>query len=432
MDWFLAILRAALALGLLLGLCCVLSENRSRIDWRLVAVGVGFQAVLAAVILKAPAAYQATRAAAGFFYTLTSFGREGAQLVFGEMADDTSTYGIAFLVLPTIIFFSALSAALYHLRVLQPLVYGFAWLLNRALRLSGAETLAAAANVFLGQTEAPLVVRPYLPGMTRSEIMALMTGGMATIAGGVLMIYMSLLGGGDKEGAVLFGQHLLTASLLSAPAALVAAKILAPQTEAVDREMRFSREMTGSSLLDAVTKGTADGVRLALNVGGMLIAFTALVALANWLMAEGVGSWTGLNAWTESWTGGRFEAFDLSFGLGLISAPFAYLMGVTGPDVLLVGQLLGERLALNEFISYLTLVELREEGAFESERSIIISTYALCGFANLTSVGIQVGGIGALEPSQRANLLRYGMKSMLGGMIACYMTAVIASTIVFT
>ena len=427
MDLATTIFRSVLGIGLLLLMCYGLSENRTRIRWKLVGYGIGLQIVMALLILKVAFFHDAVRAIAGFFNRLIGFSNEAASMVFGRLASDTEgTFGFAFTVLPTIIFFSAFSAILYYLRVLPCIVYAFAWMLNKTLRLTGAESLAAAANIFIGQTEAPLVVRPYLKGMNHSEVMSLMTGGMATIAGGVLVIYMNILGGGSEESAIAFGQHLLTASILSAPAAMVVSKILVPQSELVDGQLEFPRERFNDGLLDAATQGTRDGIKLALNVGGMLIAFTALATLANWLVSEGLGSWTGLNDWVFGVTEGRFEAFDFSFMVGALSAPFAWLIGVAWSDCLIVGQLLGERLVLNEFISYLNLARFQEAGAFHDPKSVTIATYALCGFANLTSVGIQIGGIGSLEKSQRPALLKYGIKALLGGMVACYLTAIIA------
>lgn len=431
MDFAITVIRSVLGIGLLLLMCYGLSENRSRIRWNLVACGIGLQIVLAVLILKVAFIHNAVRGVASFFNRMVGFSNEAATFMFGSLASDTQgTFGFAFTVLPTIIFFSAFSAILYYLRVLPWIVFAFAWLMNRTMRLTGAESLAAAANIFIGQTEAPLVIRPYLKGMNRSEIMSLMTGGMATIAGGVLVIYMVVLGGGSEERAIAFGQHLLTASILSAPAAMVVAKMLVPQTEAIDDRLVFPKERSNDGLLDAATQGTRDGIKLALNVGGMLIAFTALVALANWVVAEGIGSWTGLNHWVARVTEGRFEAFNFSFLVGAMSAPFAWLIGAAWSDCLIVGQLLGERLVLNEFISYLNLAKFQEEGAFSDPKSVAIATYALCGFANLTSVGIQIGGIGTLEKSQRPTLLKYGIKSLIGGMVACYLTAIIAANLI--
>ncbi|MDQ8180060.1 nucleoside transporter C-terminal domain-containing protein [Pelagicoccus sp. SDUM812005] len=429
MDTLLTLLRALIGIVGLLALCWWLSEDRKRIDWKLVGIGIGLQVCLGVLILKVPLFHAAMEGVSGFFNRLVGFSDEGAAMVFGSMPRDVPVFGIAWTVLTAIVFFSAFSAILYHLRVLQALVFGFAWLMSKALKLSGAECLAAAANVFIGQTEAPLVVKPYLKGMTRSEINALMTGGMATIAGGVLAIYMRQLGGDDELARIAFGKHLLTASVLSAPAALVAAKMIAPQRERVDEQVAFPKEKEYDGLLDAATKGTSDGLKLALNVGAMLVAFTGLVALLNYVVGAWVGEWTGLNAWVASATDGRFAAFNFSFVIGVVSAPFAWLLGVQNADLLIVGQLLGERLVFNEFFAYLHMAQLKDAGVLTDGRTILILTYALCGFANIASIGIQVGGIAALERSQRPNLLRYGFRSLFGGMVACYMTAIVASTI---
>ncbi len=431
MDELVSILRAVFGLSLMTLFCYALSENRKQVRWSLVGYGIGLQVVLAVLILKVDFAHDAVRFVSWLFSQLIGFSNDSAAFVFGRLASDSEgAFGFAFTVLPTIVFFSALSSVLYYLRVLPCIVFAFAWLLNRSLRITGAESLAAAANVFVGQTEAPLAIQPYLKRMSGSEILSLMTGGMATIAGGVLAVYMVVLGSGLEEEAIVFGQHLLTASILSAPAAMVTAKILAPQVKEVKGELAFPKEGQSAGLLDAATKGTSDGIKLALNVGGMLLAFTALVALANWVVSEGLGEWTGLNGLVATATDGRFEAFDFSFLVGVASAPFAWVIGIDWADCLIVGQLLGERLVFNEFIAYLSLAEFREAGAFTNPDSIVVATYALCGFANLTSIGIQVGGISALEPSQRPNLLRYGVKALLGGMVACYMTAIVASTLI--
>jgi len=429
MDTVVTLVRALVGIVGLLALCWWASEDRKRIDWKLVGVGLLLQWVLAALILKVPVFHSLVAGVSGFFSKLIGFSDEGATLLFGTMPKDVPLFGIAWTVLSAIVFFSAFSAILYQLRILQLIVFAFAWLLSKALKLSGAECLAAAANVFIGQTEAPLVIKPYLRKMTRSEINCLMTGGMATIAGGVLAIYMKQLGGDDELARVAFGKHLLTASILSAPAALVAAKIIAPQTESVNGQVAFPKDKEYEGILDAATKGTSDGLKLALNVGAMLIAFTGLVALMNYMLGSWIGESTGLNDWVASATEGKFEAFNFSFVIGVLSAPFAWLLGVSNADLLVVGQLLGERLVFNELFAYFHFAEFRNSGVLTDGKSVLILTYALCGFANVASIGIQVGGISAIEKSQRPNLLRYGFRSMLGGMVACYLTAIVASTI---
>ncbi|EDY82351.1 Na+ dependent nucleoside transporter family [Verrucomicrobiia bacterium DG1235] len=429
MDTLLTLLRALIGIIGLLALCWWVSEDRKRINWKLVGSGLALQLLLGLALLKVSFVHDAVAGVSAFFSRLIGFSDDGATMIFGTMPSDVPLFGMAWTVLSAIVFFSAFSAILYHLRILQVIVFAFAWMLSKTLKLSGAECLAAAANVFIGQTEAPLVIKPYLRGMTRSEINSLMTGGMATIAGGVLAIYMSALGGGDEASIIAFGKHLLTASILSAPAAMIAAKIIAPQTESVDGQVAFPKEKEYDGLLDAATRGTSDGLKLALNVGAMLIAFTGLVALLNYVIGSWIGDWTGLNGWVASVTDGKFSAFDFSFLIGVLSAPFAWLLGVPNGDLLIVGQLLGERLVFNELFAYLHFAELKNSGAITDGKSILILTYALCGFANIASIGIQVGGISALEKSQRPNLLRYGFRALVGGMVACYLTAIMASTI---
>ena len=430
-------LRAALGVGVLLVLCWACSENRRRIHWRLVAGGLGLQLFLAVLVLKVPYVADGFKAVATFFVTLLDFSRAGAEFLFGGLVSDVPRYGFIFAVqvLPTIIFFAAFSSILYYLGILQRIVYAFAWMMKKTMRLSGAESLATAANIFIGQTEAPLVIRPYLAAMSRSEVMTLMTGGMATIAGGVFVSYIGMLGGADEAARIMFATHLLTASIISAPAAIVAAKMLVPETAAVDEALAVPRERAGSNLLDAAVVGTADGVKLAVNVAGALLAFTALVAMLNWVLSAGIGrieffDWPSLNSVIESRTGGAYGGLSLQFLLGLAFAPVAWLIGVAPGDWMAVGQLLGERLVLNEFFAYDTLAKMRAGGVMHDPRSVLIATYALCGFANLVSMGIQVGGIGALVPEQRPMLASLAFKAMIGGTIACLFTACIAALLV--
>ncbi len=289
------------------------------------------------------------------------------------------------------------------------------------MNLSGAESLAAAGNIFMGQTEAPLLVRPYLDRMTKSEIMCLMSGGMATIAGGVLAAYINFLGGNDPAQQVLFAKHLLTASVMSAPAAVVAAKLLVPETEKFDQSMSVSKENTGSNFLEAISNGTTDGLKLAINVGAMLLVFTALIYLGNYILQDGIGELTGLNDLISQNT--NYDGLSFQFIIGYAFAPIAFLMGISSDDIVLVGQLLGEKTILNEFYAYVTLGDMKAANMFQHEKSIIMSTYILCGFANFASIGIQIGGIGALAPSRKGLLSKLGLYALLGGTIACLFTA---------
>ena len=328
-------------------------------------------------------------------------------------------YGFGFSILPSILFFSALSSILYYLGILQRIVFGLAWLMNRTMKLSGAECLAASANVFVGQTEAPLLVRPYLDKMTRSEILCLMTGGFATIAGGVFAVYVSFLG---PE----YAEHLLTASLMSAPAAIVCAKILLPETKQVESSLRLSAGDLGTNVFDAAAKGTSQGLLLAFNVGAILIVFTALVGLLNYFTKDFLGEWTGLNHVIAEATDQRFDGLTLQYLLGIAFAPFAWLVGVAPGDVTLVGQLLGEKLVLNEFVAYLNLGSYRQNEVITDPRSLQLTAYALCGFANFASVGIQVAGIAIIAPKQRENLAFLAWRALFGGTMACLMTAAVA------
>lgn len=428
-----SVLRALLGIAVFLGVCWACSENRRRINWRLVAGGMALQVILAVLFLKVPGVSEAFGWVAQRFANLLDFSKAGAEFLFGEaLMNDKEAWGFVFAlqVLPTIIFFAAFSSMLYYLGILQRIVFACAWVMKKTMRMSGTESLATAANIFIGQTEAPLVIRPYLAQMTRSEIMTLMTGGMATIAGAVFVSYIGLLGGDDPVQKALFAQHLLTASFLSAPAAVVAAKMFVPETGTIDESLVVPQEKIGTNLLDAAAIGTFDGVKLAANVGAALLVFTALVALVNAVMVDGIGEWTHLNGFVAAQTAGAYQGFSLQFVLGLLFAPVAWLAGVPNGDLLAVGQLLGERMVLNEFFAYNTLKELRVAGTLTNPRSVVIATYALCGFANLVSMGIQVGGIGALAPSQRPVLAALAFKAMVGATIGCMLTACIAALLV--
>jgi len=372
----------------------------------------------------------AVEAVGVFFVKLLGFTAEGTRFLFGSLLDG-NTHGVIFAlaVLPSVIFFSAFSAALYYLGILQRIVRGMAWIFSKTMRLSGPETLSATANVFLGQTEAPLLIRPWLAGMTRSEILCVMVGGMATVAGAVMVAYISLLGGGDPQQQLVFATHLLTASVISVPAALLMSKILLPQTEEVDKSLHLAQERNGVNLLDAICHGTTEGVKLAVNVGAMLLVFTALVALVNYILENWIGAPTGLNALVAQWTNGVYEDFSLEFILGILFAPIAWLMGISGDAVLQSGEFLGLRTVLNEFVSFVRLGEMKAEGLYTNPRNLMILTYALTGFANFVSIGVQIGGIGALAPSQRPALAQLGWKALLGSNLACFMTGAVAGIV---
>jgi CNT family concentrative nucleoside transporter len=424
------ILRGLLGIVILLLLTFLISSNKKKVDWIRVAMGISLQFLLAILILKVPFVKMIFQWVVGFFASMIEATEESAVFLFGDLAIPGNPYGFAFFVLPTIVFFSALSSLLYYVGLLQIVVKGFAWLMRKTMKLSGAESLAAAANVFIGQTEAPLVVKPYLESMTRSEMLCLMVGGMATIAGGVFGAYMGILGGSDPEQVRVFGMHLLTASIISAPAAIMVAKILQPETDTthIGHDIQIPRSDAGSNVLDALARGTTDGLKLAVNVGAMLLAFMAFVFFTNILLNK-FGLLTGLNDIITSNTDGRYDGLTLQYLFGLVFSPFAWIIGVEGADIIMVGQILGEKTILNEFYAYVSLGQLKAESLI-SERSIIISTYALCGFANFASIGIQIGGIGAIAPGQRQTLSALGIKSLIGGTVACFLTAIVAGILV--
>ncbi len=440
-----SIARGLLGLVVLLGFCYLISNDRKNIDWRLVGGGLLMQIVLAILILKVPVVYQIFDFAADAFTKLLSFTDEGAKFLFGdtwyeniwaekEVINPDGTvervpYQLAFMfafkVLPTVVFFSAFAAILYYLGILQKIIYVFAWMMSKVMRLSGAESIAAAANVFIGQTEAPLVIKPYLDKMTKSEIMCLMTGGMATIAGGVFALFVIFLG---EQYAI----HFLTASIISAPAAIVAAKILFPEgnRETINTDLKVPRDKLGTNLLDAISIGTTDGIKLAVNVGAMLLVFIALVALLNYLLFK-FGMVININDTIAAATDGRFTSLSLEYLLGLIFAPVAWLLGTPSEDIMIVGQLLGKKTVINEVVAYADLAAIQSAGTYVLQpKSIIIATYALCGFANFSSIGIQIGGIGAIAPKQRETLSQLGIKALIGGTVACFLTAIIAGIIV--
>lgn len=421
--------RGLLGIVAFLGLALLFSSNRRAVPWRLVTTGMVLQIVFGLLVLKVDWVRVGVDAVGNFFVKILDFNTAGAEFLFGSLITNKQTFGFlfAFNVLPTIIFFSALTSLLFYLGILQRIVFVFAWVMSKTMNLSGAESLSCSANIFLGQTEAPLLIKPYLSTMTRSELMAVMVGGFATIAGAVMVAYIGMLGGTDPAMRLLFAKHLITASVMSAPAALLTAKILQPQTEEFNRDLNVPGEKIGANALEAIANGTSDGLRLAVNVGAMLLVFTALIAFANWILSAGVGGWTGLNAWIAGATGGRYTEFSLQYIFGLIFAPLAWLMGIDYGNLTVAGQIIGEKTILNEFYAYGTLAKVKAAGVLPDVRAQIILTYALCGFSNIASVGIQIGGLGALAPNQRSVLAQIGMKALLGGSIACFLTACVAA-----
>lgn len=416
-----SILRGIMGMLFLFFVAFALSRNRKAINWSLVLKGSLLQLILALFILKVPFVSSIFDWLAKAFTKVIDFSHEGAIFLFGSMGEmPPMLANFAFWILPTVVFVSALSSLMYYFGILQFVVKKMAWVMNRFLGISGSESVAAAANVFVGQTEAPLLVKPYLDRMTRSEMLCLMVGGMATIAGGVLGAVVGILGQGDPVMELFYAKHLLTASLMSAPAAIVFAKILLPETEKINKDLDVAKDKMGVNALEAITNGTTDGLKLAVNVGAMLLVFTSLIALLNYVVFK-IGDWTTLNAVIES--GGMYDRLSFESISGYLLSPLAWILGVEWQDAMYFGQLLGEKTIINEFIAYPHLGDIQDE---LSNKTIIMSTYVLCGFANIVSIGIQVGGVGILIPNKKSMLARLGLLALLGGTLACMSTSVLA------
>lgn len=428
-----------LGLGTLLGIAWLFSTNRQAIDWRLVRMGVALQIAFALLVLLVPGGRDLFDGLGTAFVKLLDFTREGSLFIFGDLArSEKSGVIFAVQVLPTIIFFAALMGVLYHLGVMQAIVKGLAWVIMRVMRVSGAETTCVCASIFIGQTEAPLTVRPYISRMTQSELLTIMVGGMAHIAGGVLAAYVAMLGGNDPVEQAFYAKHLLTASVMAAPATIVIAKMLAPETgDPLTRgQVRMEIERTTTGVIDAAASGAADGLKLALNVGAMLLAFVALIALLNFpLQWLGALSWGDAGFTIDGWLSALSErpvTLSLQSMLGYLLAPLAWLIGVPWQDATLVGSLIGQKVVLNEFVAYIGLADIingKVAGVALSAQGTLVATYALCGFANFASIAIQIGGIGGLAPERRGDIARFGMRAVLGGSIATFMTATIAGVI---
>lgn len=426
-----SLLRGLLGIVVLLGIAWVFSANRKAIKYKQIGAGLGLQLIIALLVLGVPQVRMGIQYVSKIFVKVLSFSDAGTLFLFrsfktGILGDQLLTFAIT--ILPVVIFFSALTSLLFYLGILQKIVYGMAWLMRRTLGLSGAESLAAAGNIFLGQTEAPLLIKPYINGMTRSELLCLMGGGMATIAGSVFALFVKFLGGDDPEQQLYFATHLLTASVMAAPAAIVASKMLLPETEPFSKKMELSKEKIGSNVLEAISNGTGDGLRLAVNVAAMLLVFIALVTMLNYIMGL-IGAYTGLNEVIFNLSDGRYATFSLEFILGYIGAPLCWLLGVPTEDIFITGQLLGQKTALNELFAYSQMGNILKleagAGGFTHPKSIIMITYMLCGFANFSSIGIQIGGIGALAPEKKGVLSGLGFRALLAGTLASLFNAVI-------
>ncbi|WP_299397990.1 nucleoside transporter C-terminal domain-containing protein [uncultured Gelidibacter sp.] len=426
-----SLLRGALGMFVLLLLSYILSQNRKAINWKTIGFGLAAQLLLAIGVLKIPFIQKTFEIVGKMFVKVLEFTQAGSEFLLGGMMD-ISSFGFIFLfqVLPTIIFFSALTSLLFYLGVIQKIVAGMAWVLTKLLKISGAESLSVAGNIFLGQTEAPLMIKAYLEKMTKSEILLVMIGGMATVAGGVLAAYIGFLGGEDEALKLFYAKHLLTASVMAAPGAIVISKMLYPQQKEINSEIHVTQDNIGSNILDAIANGTTEGLKLAANVGAMLLVFIAFIAMINYGFGK-IGNVTGLNTLIANNT--PYLALSLEFILGYIFSPLMWLIGVAKEDMALMGQLLGIKLAASEFVGYIQLAELKNVASathLKFEKSIIMATYMLCGFANFASIGIQIGGIGSLAPGQRKTLSEFGLKALIGGTIASLLSATIAGMII--
>ena len=425
-----SILKGFLGIIIILAIALLLSENRKNIDWKFIFIGLGIQFLLALGILYVPFIGSIFEWLGKIFIKLVDFTKAGTVFLLGDLMKPDK-YGFIFLfqTLPVIIFFSALTSLLYYWGVIQKIVYLIAWPLRKLMVISGAEGLAAAANIFMGLSEVPLLIKAYLPKMTPSELFLVMTAGMSTISAGVMGAYIGLLGGEDPTMRLLFAKHLLAASVMAAPGAIVIAKIILPQTKQFSDRISVPERSSGTNFLEALTKGTAQGVQIFINVAAMLVVFIALIALINYILGGLIGHYTGLNSWVADLTNGQFTEFNLQFILGSIFAPLMWLIGVAKEDMTLVGALLGQKLTLNEFVAFVDLNNLKNAGTFVHQKSIIMSVYLVCGFANFGSIGMQIGAITSLAPDTRKFITKYSIKSMLAGGLVSAMSATLIGMI---
>tara|TARA_B100000482_G_scaffold108773_1_gene78523 strand:- start:1007 stop:2350 length:1344 start_codon:yes stop_codon:yes gene_type:complete len=408
-----------------------MSSNKSKIAWKTILLALFSQLIIGVLILKVKFFQIIFEKAGGLFVKLIDFTREGTIFVFGDLlTPKTNSYIWAFEILPTVIFFSSITSLLFYFGIIQKVVGFFAKIYTKFLNISGSESLSVIGNIFLGQTEAPLLIKAYLPKMNKSEILLVMVGGMATVAGGVLAAYIAFLGGDDPVKKIEFAKHLLTASVMAAPGAILISKILYPQVEKINSDINISDYNAGSNILDAISNGTIEGIKLAVNIGAMVLVFIAFVAMFNYVLFQ-FGDFTGINSIIDANT--IYENLSLEALMGIIFSPIMWLIGVASADIMPMGQLLGIKLSINEFIAYMQLAEL--ENPISSvkltyEKSVIMATYMLCGFANFSSIGIQIGGIGSLAPNQRKNLANFGIKALIGGALASLLSAAIAGMLI--
>ncbi|MCB9309370.1 MAG: Na+ dependent nucleoside transporter [Lewinellaceae bacterium] len=432
MELLYNILRGALGMAVLIGIGYLLSSNRKAINWKTTAIGLLAQLVLALGVLKIDAIKVVFEFIGGLFVKILDFTKAGTTFLLGDKLMDISNFGFIFLfqVLPTIVFFSALTSLLFYLGIIQFVVKGFAIVFTKLLKISGAESLSVTGNIFLGQTEAPLMIKAYLERMNKSEMLLVMIGGMATVAGAVMAAYISFLGGDDPVARLEFAKHLLAASVMAAPGAIVISKILYPQTEEINTSVEVSYENIGTNILDAIANGTTEGLKLAANVAAMLLVFIAFIAMMNSILGF-VGDVTSLNDVIAANT--MYSKLSIETILGIIFSPLMWLIGVAKEDIMAMGQLLGIKLAASEFVAYTQLADLKDPTNalhLVHQKSVIMATYMLCGFANFASIGIQIGGIGSLAPGQRKTLSEFGVKALIGGSIASLMSATLIGAII--
>ncbi|MBK6362955.1 MAG: Na+ dependent nucleoside transporter [Saprospiraceae bacterium] len=444
METILSLGRGILGMAVLIGVGYLCSRNRKAIQWKYVGIGLFIQLVLALSVLKITFIKNLFEFIGGIFVNILNFTKAGTVFLLGDKLLDVNSFGFIFLfqVLPTIVFFSALTSLLFYLGIIQFVVRALAIVFTKLLKISGAESLSVTGNIFLGQTEAPLMIKAYLEGMNRSEMLLVMVGGMATVAGAVMAAYISFLGGDDPVLRLEFAKHLLAASVMAAPGAIVISKILYPQTENIDANVSVSSQKIGSNILDAIANGTTEGLKLAANVGAMLLVFIAFIAMANFGL-----NWVGdlslhditfgmsdnkacINGGIQHYT--NYISLSIETILGITFAPLMWLIGVAADDIMVMGQLLGIKLAASEFVAYTQLAELKNpENAIHlvHNKSVIMATYMLCGFANFASIGIQIGGIGSLAPGQRKTLSEFGLLALIGGSIASLFSATMIGAI---
>tara|TARA_B000000565_G_scaffold255114_1_gene234936 strand:- start:328 stop:1671 length:1344 start_codon:yes stop_codon:yes gene_type:complete len=428
---FQGFIRGSIGIFSIILIAYLYSSNKKKIAWKTILLALFSQLLIGILILKVPFFQLVFEKAGAMFVKLIDFTREGTIFVFGDLlTPKTNSYIWAFEILPTVIFFSSITSLLFYFGVIQKVVGFFAKLYTKILNISGSESLSVIGNIFLGQTEAPLLIKAYLPKMNKSEILLVMIGGMATVAGGVLAAYIAFLGGDDPVKKIEFAKHLLTASVMAAPGAILISKILFPQDEKIDSDINISDYNAGSNILDAISNGTIEGIKLAVNIGAMVLVFIAFVAMFNYVLFQ-FGDITGINSLIEINT--IYDSLSLEALMGVIFAPLMWLIGVATTDIMPMGQLLGIKLSINEFIAYMQLAELEDPLSpikLTYEKSVIMATYMLCGFANFSSIGIQIGGIGSLAPNQRKNLANFGIKALIGGALASLLSAAIAGMLI--